>query len=69
MKKFKITQNTEYLQGHLRMGCKEVEVEAENIEEAKEKAKGLLDHAEVIAYDWEIDDYEMLDELEVEELD
>ena len=68
MKKFKITQDSEYVQGHLRTGYMEVVVEAESVEEAKVKAKELLEDAELIVDSYEIDDYEMMDELEAEEI-
>lgn len=55
MKKFKIKVPCNYIQGHLRYGHGEAIIEAENIEQAKEKAKEWDD------YDLIVDDYEVYD--------
>lgn len=68
VKKFKVTQEAEYVMGYLRMGHKEVTVEADNVEEAEEKAKELLEDAKIIVSDYSVEDYEMMDELEIEEV-
>lgn len=63
MKKFIVIKNCEYVEGYLRSGHAEIEIEAENIEEAKEKIKDInWDFADVIVDDYRINDYELSDE-------
>lgn len=55
MKKFKVCVPCDYVSGHLRYGHGEAIIKAENLEEAKQKAKEWDD------YDLIIDDYEVCD--------
>lgn len=55
MKKFKVEVDCEYIDGHLRYGHGETIIKAENLEEAKQKAKEWDD------YDIVVDSYRLND--------
>lgn len=60
MKKFRVTQNLDYVTGHLRYGHKEGIVEVESEDELRE----MIDSGEIFDYmnikvdDYSIDDYD-----------
>lgn len=58
MKKFRVTQDLDYVVGHLRYGHKEGIVEVESEDELKE----MIDSGEIFDYmDVEVDDYSVED--------
>ena len=72
MKKFKVTQDCDYVVGHLRYGHFEGIIEADNLEEAKEimKDEYSRDYLSLVIDDYEVDSYETGDnEYEFEEIE
>ena len=70
MKKFKVYIPCDYVDGHLRYGHLEGEIQAENIEEIKNMKKdGFWRYCELIIDDYEVNSYEAnLKEMEIEEI-
>lgn len=70
MTKLYISANYDYIQGHIRYGHKELEVEKEFWDSlsADEQKDYFLDNGDVVIDDYEINDYGDLNELEVEEM-
>ncbi len=57
-KKFRVTQDLDYVMGHLRYGHKEMIIEADSLEEVKEMfADGDTSMMDIIVDDYSIDDY------------
>lgn len=57
-KKFMVTQDLDYIVGHLRYGHKEMIIEADSLEEVKTMfADGDTSELDIIIDDYEIDDY------------
>lgn len=69
MKKFKVIVPCDYFQGHLRYGHGEAIIEAESIEEAKEKAKEWDDYDPILD-DYELSDHDSwnIDDMTIEEI-
>lgn len=70
--KFKIIQNCDYVQGYLRYGHLEGEIEVESKEELermiKEKPEVVQDYMELIIDSYEISDYDVgNNSIEIEE--
>lgn len=63
MKKFLVTQECDYVQGHLRYGHKECYIYADSLEDAKKKFKdeGYEDDMELIVDDYCVEDYDCYD--------
>ena len=70
MKKFRVTQDLDYVMGHLRYGHKEGIFEAESLEKIKEMfADGCTDELELVIDDYAVDDYDDGgNEIEFEEI-
>ena len=70
MKKFIITQQVDYIEGHLRYGHFEKIIEAKSLDEAKKLAlkMDMECDGELIVDDYRIDDYGDLGEIEVKEM-
>lgn len=71
MKKFKVTQDCDYVTGHLRYGHFEGIIEANSLEEAKKimEEKGSRDYLELVVDDYSVDDYDVGDnQYEFEEV-
>lgn len=71
MARFKISQEADYVMGHLRYGHREGVIEAESKEDALEKLKNgyASDYLDLIVDDYEVEDVEYGDnEFEIEEL-
>lgn len=62
MKKFRVSVSTEYVAGHLRYGHYELEIEAENLEKAKEYINSKIgkNYIQDVG-EFEVDDYEVDD--------
>ena len=69
MKKFLVTQDADYVVGHLRYGHREGVIEAENIDEVKAILKdGGTDYLDLVVDDYEVEDVDYGDnEFEIEE--
>lgn len=69
MKKFLVTQDADYVIGHLRYGHREGIIEANSAEEVKDILKnGGTDDLDLIVDDYEVDDVDYGDnEFEIEE--
>lgn len=71
MAKFKVTQEADYVTGHLRCGHKEGIIEADSLEDAKKKVEeqGYDDCLDLVVDDYRVDDVEYGDnEFEYEEI-
>lgn len=71
MKKYLVTQKLEYVIGHLRRGHFQIEVKAENEEEAKKIGEEFFNQGDgdIIVDDYEIDDYgPTIGKIEAEEI-
>ena len=68
--KFRISRDCDYVNGHLRYGHLEGIVEADNLEDLKEKIKDYPNnYMDLIVDDYEVDDYDCGDnEIEIEEI-
>ena len=72
MAKFKVTQQADYIIGHLRYGHREGVIEADSKEYALNKLKndGYTDYLNTVVDDYSIDDAEFDDNpFEIEELE
>ena len=72
MEKFKVTQQADYIIGHLRYGHREGVIEADSKEDALNKLKndGYTDYLNTVVDDYSIDDAEFDDNpFEIEELE
>lgn len=72
MAKFKVTQQADYIIGHLRYGHREGVIEADSKEDALNKLKndGYTDYLNTVVDDYSIDDAEFDDNpFEIEELE
>lgn len=72
MAKFKVTQQADYIIGHLRCGHREGVIEADSKEDALNKLKndGYTDYLNTVVDDYSIDDAEFDDNpFEIEELE
>ena len=72
MAKFKVTQQADYIIGHLRYGHREGVIEADSKEDALNKLKndGYTDYLNIVVDDYSIDDAEFDDNpFEIEELE
>lgn len=73
MKKFTVSVPLDYIDGYLRLAHKEMIVEAESMEEAKQKVlddkENFIDESDLILDDYEVNDFGDLDfdELEINE--
>ena len=69
--KFRISQDCDYVMGYLRYGHLEGEIEADSLEEAKEKIeKYPRDYMELIVDDYDVEDYDCGDnEVEIEQIE
>lgn len=59
--KIKVTQDLDYVQGHLRYGHREGIIEADSLEDAKqeiEKEEDYEDFLSIVVDDYEIDDWD-----------
>lgn len=56
--KFRVTQNLDYVQGHLRYGHREGIIEAESLEEAKKIVEDDPYILNVIVDDYSLEDYD-----------
>lgn len=71
MAKFKVSQEADYVMGHLRYGHREGIIEAESKEDALQKLKDgyASDYLDLVVDDYEVDDVEYGDnEFEIEEI-
>ena len=71
MAKFKVFQDADYVQGHLRYGHREGYIEADSIEDAERKLKeeGYTDYLDFVLDDYEVEDVEYGDnDFEIEEV-
>ena len=71
MAKFKVFQDADYVQGHLRYGHREGVIEADSKEDALNKLKneGYTDYLDVEVDDYEVEDiYYGDNEFEIEEI-
>lgn len=72
MPKFRVSQEADYVTGHLRYGHREGVIEADNKEDALNKLqkKGYTDFLELVVDDYEVDSVDYGDnEFEIEEID
>ena len=72
MAKFKISQEADYITGHLRYGHREGVIEANSKEDAldKLKNKGYTDYLDLKVDDYEVEDVDYGDnEFEIEEVE
>lgn len=72
MAKFKVTQQADYIIGHLRYGHRKGVIEADSKEDALNKLKndGYTDYLNTVVDDYSIDDAEFDDNpFEIEELE
>lgn len=72
MAKFKVTQQADYIIGHLRYGHREGVIEADSKEDALNKLKndGYTDYLNTVVDDYSIDDAEFDDNpFKIEELE
>ncbi len=72
MAKFKVSQEADYVMGHLRYGHREGIIEANSKEDAldKLKNKGYTDYLDLKVDDYEVEDVEYGDnEFEIEEVE
>ena len=72
MPKFRVSQEADYVTGHLRYGHREGVIEADNKEDALNKLqkKGYTDFLELVVDDYEVDSVDYGDnEFEIEEVD
>ena len=69
MARFFVTQDAEYVVGHLRYGHREGYIEADSIEDARRKLKeeGYTDYLDFVLDDYELEDCEYYDEFEISE--
>lgn len=72
-KRYEVTANLDYVDGHLRYGYKQMflseeEVKRFNALEEIAQSEWLRDSGEVIVTDWEINGYGGLDDIEVREV-
>ena len=60
MAKFRVTQECDYVQGHLRYGHMEGIIEADSLEDAKRKVEeeGYNDYLDIVVDDYEVDSYD-----------
>lgn len=58
MAKFRVTQDADYIMGHLRYGHREGVIDAESVEDALDKLenKGYTDYLDLVVDDYEVDD-------------
>ena len=70
MAKFKVFQDADYVQGHLRYGHREGIIEAESKEDALNKLKneGYTDYLHFVLDDYELEDVDYDDDFEIEEI-
>ena len=59
---FIVTKNCDYVVGHLRYGYLTGVIEADSLEEAREKLKQGFDGAELVVTDYAVDHYQPADE-------
>ena len=71
MAKIKVRQKADYAMGHLRYGHREGYIEADSIEDAREKLKnGHTDYLDFVLDDYEVEEVEYGDnEFEIEEVE
>lgn len=72
MAKFKVSQEADYITGHLRYGHREGVIEANSKEDAldKLKNKGYTDYLDLKVDDYEVEDVDYGDnEFEIEEVE
>lgn len=72
MKKFRVTQYANYVQGYLRYGHREAVIEAESKEDALDKLKneGYTDYLDFVLDDYSVEDADYDDQpFEIEEID
>jgi len=72
MKKFKVSQEADYVMGHLRYGHREGIIEADSKEDAlyKLRNKGYTDYLDLKVDDYRVEDVEYGDnEFEIEEVE
>lgn len=72
MPKFRVSQEADYVTGHLGYGHREGVIEADNKEDALNKLqkKGYTDFLELVVDDYEVDSVDYGDnEFEIEEID
>lgn len=72
MKKFRVTQEANYVQGHLRYGHREGIIIAESKEDALDKLKndGYTDYLDFVLDDYSLDDADYDDQpFEIEEIE
>lgn len=72
MAKFKVSQDADYVMGHLRYGHREGIIEADSREDALRKLKeeGYTDYLDLVLDDYEVDYVEYGDnEFEIEEME
>lgn len=70
MPKFFVTQDANYVMGHLRYGHREGYIEADSIEDARHKLEeeGYDDYLDLVVDDYSVDDVDYGDnEFEIEE--
>ena len=70
MAKFRVTQDADYVVGHLRYGHREGVIEADSKEDALNKLKneGYTDYLDFVLDDYEVEDAEYEDEFDIEEI-
>ena len=72
MPKYLLTKDLDCVMGHLRYGHLEVEIEADNLEDAKKKAQEYEEqpsYMQVVIDDYSIDDWEAGSEpIQIEEI-
>lgn len=58
MAKFRVTQDADYIMGHLRYGHREGVIDAESVEDALDKLEneGYTDYLDLVVDDYEVDD-------------
>lgn len=72
MKKFKVTQNSNYVQGYLRYGHREGIIEAESKEDALDKLRNdsYTDYLDFVLDDYSLEDADYDDQpFEIEEVE
>lgn len=72
MAKFKVSQEADYVTGHLRYGHREGVIEADSVEDAldKLKNKGYTDYLDLVVDDYRVEDVEYGDnEFEIKEME
>lgn len=72
MKKFRVTQEANYVQGYLRYGHREAVIEAESEEDALDKLKneGYTDYLDFVLDDYSVEDADYDDQpFEIKEIE